>query len=363
MAKYTRIPENTFKELQMNAGILVDSFDPTTGEVGNLIGATTGGIQFADTPEYSDFGEDIDNCPKNTMELKKMDSREVVMSGTFVSVTAKSAKMLSGSADVDPFDETHIIPRRDLLMKDFSTIWFVGDYSNINTGANAGFLAIKLFNALNTSGFAIQTGDKAKGTFSFSFTGHYSMDAQDIVPYEIYVKAGEDVPVVPSIAISPSTLSLGVGATGTLTAVTVPEGATVVWTSSDETIATVNKGTVTGVAEGSTTIVARMNYEGEFYTASCDVTVASTVIPALTGLTIGALTLVPEFDTETTEYTATTTNATNTITATVSAGGTATITVNDVEIENGGSATWEEGENTVKVVVGGTTYTVTVTKE
>ena len=36
----------------------------------------------------------------------------------------------------------------------------------------------------------------------------------------------------------------------------------------------------------------------------------------LSGLTIGALTLTPTFDPNTTEYTATTTNATNTVTAT-----------------------------------------------
>lgn len=69
-----------------------------------------------------------------------------------------------------------------------------------------------------------------------------------------------------------------------------------------------------------------------------------------------------------TEYTVTTTNASNKVTATPeSADATVVITANDVEIESGGSVTWTEGENEVVVEVTGddgtTTYTVTVTAE
>ena len=43
----------------------------------------------------------------------------------------------------------------------------------------------------DTGGFQIQSTDSGKGQFAFSFMGHYSMAAQDTVPYEVYVKAGE----------------------------------------------------------------------------------------------------------------------------------------------------------------------------
>ena len=188
--KYTQIPSTAFEQIQLNAGILVDEFTPSDGTIGNLLGATTGGVQFQDSVEFTDFGEDIDNCPKNMMELKKLDSHEVTMSGTFVTVSAEVAKMLAGAADVDGSDATHIIPRNDLLTTDFQDIWWVGDYSDNNTGTNAGFIAIHLMNALNTDGFQIQSTDKGKGQFAFNFTGHYSMSAQDTVPYELYVKAG-----------------------------------------------------------------------------------------------------------------------------------------------------------------------------
>lgn len=190
--KFTQIPTDTFEHLQMNAGILVDAFDPETQEIGNLIGATTGGIQFEDSLSWVDFGDDIDNCPKNTKELKVLDQHEVKMSGTLLTATADVVRMLVGSGDVD---DNLITPRRDLSQSDFSDLWFVGDYSDVNTGQNAGFLAIHLINALNTDGFRLQTTDKDKGKFAFAFTGHYSIEAPDTVPYEIYIKEGEDTPV------------------------------------------------------------------------------------------------------------------------------------------------------------------------
>ena len=192
--KFTQIPTDTFKNLQMNAGILLDEFTPATGVIGNIIGATSGGVNFTATPEFSDYGEDIDNCPKNMLELKKLTKWEAKMSGTFVALTATTAKTLIGAADADSTDATHIIPRNDILESDFKDIWWVGDYSNLNGDTNGGFCAVHLMNALSTGGFQIQSGDKTKGTFSFEFTGHYSMAEQDKVPFEIYIKVGTEEP-------------------------------------------------------------------------------------------------------------------------------------------------------------------------
>ena len=190
--KFTKIPSDAFQKLQINAGILTTDFTPSTGEIGaaGQIGATTGGVSFAATPTYSDYGEDIDNCPKNMKELKKLESWEATISGTFVNADTAIAKMLVGAADIGTSDTTKITPRNDVLESDFDTIWLVGDYSDKNGETNGGFIAIKLINALSTGGFQIQTADKAKGQFAFTFTGHYSMDAQDTPPFEIYIKAG-----------------------------------------------------------------------------------------------------------------------------------------------------------------------------
>ena len=190
--KFTKIPSDTFQKLQINAGILTTDFTPATGTIGEAgqIGATTGGVNFTATPTYSDFGEDIDNCPKNMKELKKLDSWEAKMSGTFVNADTAIAKRLCGAADIGMSDTTKITPRNDLSSADFGDIWLVGDYSDKNGETNGGFIAIKLINALSTGGFQLQTADKSKGQFAFEFTGHYSMSAQDTVPFEIYIKAG-----------------------------------------------------------------------------------------------------------------------------------------------------------------------------
>ena len=190
--KFTKIPETTFQNLQLNAGVLLSAFNPETAEVASesIIGATTGGVNFTATPTFSDYGEDIDNCPKNMMELKKQDSVEVKISGTFVTVTAATAKKLIAAADIDTSDQTKIVPRNDLKAEDFADLWWVGDYSDKNGATNGGFVAIHVMNALNTGGFQLQSGDKSKGQFPFEFTGHYSIDSQDVVPYEVYIKAG-----------------------------------------------------------------------------------------------------------------------------------------------------------------------------
>lgn len=189
--RFTKIPEDTFEQLQINAGILLDSFTPASGVIGNIIGATSGGVNFTATPTYSDYGDDIDNCPKNMKELKKLDSWEAKMTGTFIAVTADTAKLLVGAGDKASTDATHIVPRNDILSTDFKDVWWVGDYSDENGDTNGGYVAIHLMNALSTGGFQIQSADKGKGQFSFEFTGHYSMDDQDKAPFEIYVKAGE----------------------------------------------------------------------------------------------------------------------------------------------------------------------------
>lgn len=192
--KFTKIPATTFSELVMNAGIIVKKFTPADGTYTGLLGATTGGITFSATPTYSDMGEDIDNCPKNTMELKKITDYDIRMSGTLLTVTAAVAQSLIGAADIDAQDTTHIIPRQDLATSDFDDVWWVGDYSDKNGTTNGGFCAVHLMNALNTAGFQIRSTDREKGQFAFEYTAHYSIEEQDKVPFEVYVKAGAAEP-------------------------------------------------------------------------------------------------------------------------------------------------------------------------
>ena len=193
--EYSKYPTNTFETLVIGAGVLLTEFDPTSASVtdGSILGPTTGGVNFTATPNFIDFGEDIDNVPKNTKELMRIEDWEITMSGTMIAVTPAAARWLAAAADLAT--STGKITPRDTLdltaeTGDFRDLWLVADYSDKNTGANAGFIAIHMMNVLSTGGFQLQTADKEKGQFAFEFKAHYSKDAQDTVPFEIYVKPG-----------------------------------------------------------------------------------------------------------------------------------------------------------------------------
>lgn len=190
--KYTKIPQDTFKQIQLNAGVIVKAFNPASASINDadILGASTGGITFSATPTFEDFGSDIDNCPKNTKELKKQTDFDITLAGTFVTVTADLAKRLVGAADIDSQNENKIVPRRDLVDSDFTDLWWIGDYSDKNGNTNGGYVAIHMMNTLSTGGFQIKSNDKNKGNFAFTFTAHFSMAQQDLVPYEVYVQAG-----------------------------------------------------------------------------------------------------------------------------------------------------------------------------
>lgn len=268
--KFTKIPQDTFNELQLNAGILVKDFDVSTGTFvdSDMITATTGGITVSVKPTFEDFGDDIDNCPKNTMELKKKtDADEVTISTTALCINENMLIFMLGAADKDSVTGA-IKPRKDLKTTDFSTIWWIGDL------ANGGYIAVKIMNALSTDGFEIKTSDKGKGNISLTLTGHTSIYAQDVIPAEFYLGAPEDEGLY--ITLDRSRATVEEDKTLALTA-TATSGATVAFSSSDTSVATVNAstGVVSGVAAGQCVIIATATDDGATETATCIVTVTA----------------------------------------------------------------------------------------
>lgn len=188
MGAFTKIPADTFDQIQMDAGVLLSTFDPDNPAVTDaaIIAVTTGGINATCVPKYSDLGEDIDNCPNNTMEMKHMDSSgwECKMSFTALNFNTDKFKMWLGAADKTAKTTTtaaKVTPRSSLAQTDFSSsIWWVGD--KINGGA----AAIELKNALSTGGINMQTTKNGKGQLSVELTGHYSITNMDVVPMQFY---------------------------------------------------------------------------------------------------------------------------------------------------------------------------------
>lgn len=272
MGKFTKIPQSTFEELQLDAGVLLNTFDPSNPVEpadSAIICATTGGINATCVPTFSDLGEDVDNCPTNTKELKHLDSWECKMAFTSLGTSTANIRLALGAADVNA-TSGKITPRRDLEQTDFSDIWWVGDR------ADGGLVAIKLINALSTAGFSLQTTKSGKGQISVELTGHVSISSQDTMPMEFYSLDPDDSAIEPDIYLSRGNVSLEAGATATITAITVPNGQSVTWSTSSGAVATVENGVITAVAEGTATITATMTYDGHTYTDTCNVTVTAT---------------------------------------------------------------------------------------
>ena len=95
----------------------------------------------------------------------------------------------------------------------------------------------------------------------------------------VTVNAAAAVPVE-SVSLTPSTLALETGKSGTLTAAITPDNATnqaVTWTSSDTAVATVKNGTVTAVSAGEAIITVTTADGGK--TDACKVTVTAVPEP------------------------------------------------------------------------------------
>lgn len=183
MGMFTQIPETAFNELQLDAGVLLKSFNPASPSANirnNILCATTGGINATCVPTYSDLAEDVDNAPNNLKEFKHLDSWECKLSFTSLGTSKELIKWTLGAADIDTDMPQAIRPRKDLKGTDFEDLWWVGDR------ADGGMVAIQIKNALSTGGFSLQTTKNGKGQLSVELTGHVSINNQDEMPMVFY---------------------------------------------------------------------------------------------------------------------------------------------------------------------------------
>ena len=106
-----------------------------------------------------------------------------------------------------------------------------------------------------------------------------AMTTEDLQKIKAYYKLVQVVPTE-SMTLNTNNLSLDINEVSTLKATVSPSNATmqgIVWTTSDSSVATVDKGRVRGVANGNATITAT-TVDGGFVD-SCQVTVNNTTVP------------------------------------------------------------------------------------
>ena len=186
MGRFSKVSQEAFDEFQVDAGVLLKTFNPESPELveSDIICATTGGINPTCVPSYSDWGEDVDNVPNGVKELMHLDGWETSLGFTALNSTPAVIRLALGAADVEA-SSGKIVPRRNLKGTDFADVWWVGDRSD------GGLVAIRLINALSTSGFSLQTTKNGKGQIAVTLSGHVSVAEQDVVPMEFYVQEGD----------------------------------------------------------------------------------------------------------------------------------------------------------------------------
>lgn len=177
----TRIPADTFPQIQTNAGCLLYNFNPEKPAINDedIICPTTGGINAVCEPTFMDLGEDVDNCPGDLLELKKVVRYNCRLEFTSLGTTLKSIALSLGAADINDEAEK-VTPRLDLKITDAKDIWWVGDR------ADGGLVAVCLKRALSTAGLSLQTSKDGKGRTKTTLTGHATVETQDEVPMEFY---------------------------------------------------------------------------------------------------------------------------------------------------------------------------------
>lgn len=181
--KFTKISAEAFKSMQINAGVVLNKFDPSgTTEIQDtdIICATSGGVTAECKPNITDLGDDVDNCQKNTAELMQIEDYDCTLAFTALNATTDVIKLALGAADVA---EKKVTPRMTLdpteSTGDFKDIWWVGDT------IDGGYVAVRLMNALSTGGLTLKTTDKGKGNISVTLTGCPRLGS-DTVPMEWY---------------------------------------------------------------------------------------------------------------------------------------------------------------------------------
>ena len=181
--EYNKITKAKLNEMQLDAGILVRSFDMDNPVINNsdILCATTGGISLNIVAEYDDLSEDVYMMTPGTLEMMIVTGWQVDAEFTTVTESAGMFKFILGAVDED----NGIKPRYELKESDFGDIWWIGDR------LDGGFVAIKFCNALSDEGIELTAAKSEKGTIDVHITAHGTLENDTFaVPVEMYAIVG-----------------------------------------------------------------------------------------------------------------------------------------------------------------------------
>lgn len=205
----TPITIETFKAMGFNAGALFKNIDysaatnaatlaaifrPLITARTGLIGATKGGINIIDTPDV--FLPELDGLTIPVKGSRRINGREIKVTGTEVELTADNYKDLIAAADTSTSGSVDTItPRIDFADSDYidHLVW-IGDCGD-------GYVLAEFDNVLNVVGLNQTNPSKDTATNPFEFVAHMSDPQSDVVPYRILKFHATGTTAAPSIAL------------------------------------------------------------------------------------------------------------------------------------------------------------------
>ena len=184
---------NTWRNLQLNAGVFLSNFDFSGAESvtqlrqmilaaaeddRKVLGATAGGGSFRCRPKLRMI--ETDGMRVAAAKATVNEGWTVRMKGVMLEITPGGFKTALGMADMaETVRMKEIRARMDVKDSDFiERLCWVGDTSR-------GYLLIEMSNALNMSGAELLFSEQSEGRMPFDFQAHMSDPDDEYAPFRI----------------------------------------------------------------------------------------------------------------------------------------------------------------------------------
>lgn len=176
------IKTTSAQNLQLGAGIVVTAYTPGQAvSADSILGATKGGGSFTAVPTLRPI--EADGLNPNVKGWHYIDYWTATLNVTLIETSEAAIKLaMAGATASTSTSITTITAVQGLLASTaYADLWWVGDTSDGKK------IAIKLSNALNTSGFNLNFVDKGEGSFALTATANYDPTALATIPFTVYL--------------------------------------------------------------------------------------------------------------------------------------------------------------------------------
>lgn len=179
----TKLSEDAASKMQVNAGLLLNTFDiknPVEPLDEHIICETTGDYSISCVPATADFFEDVNNAPNNTKEGKRITGWDCSLGVTALSVTEEMIKLSLGASEVN--EDGGITPGEQYTAEDFKSVYWIGDMIDEDK-----LFVVVMDDTVSTGGLSFSATDNGKGKLALTLVPHTSIATPRKVPMAFYL--------------------------------------------------------------------------------------------------------------------------------------------------------------------------------